>query len=152
MLLDLRAQDNKDRWLLLWNSSTGKLDIADRQRDEAWIAGPGLYNRGWINATQIWFQSESSGYSHLYTFDVQSRAKKAITQGNYEVQDVVLSADKKTFYITTNEVHPGEKQFYRIPVSGGKAERLTTMEGSNTALLSPDEKNIVLLYLSLIHI
>lgn len=146
MLLDLRAQDNKDRWLLLWNSSTGKLDIADRQRDEAWIAGPGLYNRGWINATQIWFQSESSGYSHLYTFDVQSRAKKAITQGNYEVQDVVLSADKKTFYITTNEVHPGEKQFYRIPVSGGKAERLTTMEGSNTALLSPDEKNIVLLY------
>jgi dipeptidyl aminopeptidase/acylaminoacyl peptidase len=43
-------------------------------------------------------------------------------------------------------VHPGEKHFYRLPVTGGKAEKLTTLTGSNTAALSPDEKNIAVVY------
>jgi len=72
--------------------------------------------------------------------------RKAITAGKYEVQQSILSADKKYFYITTNEVHPGEQQFYRLPVAGGKAERITTLTGANQVIISPDEKYIAILY------
>jgi dipeptidyl aminopeptidase/acylaminoacyl peptidase len=149
-IVDIRSQDNKDRWLMTLDTS-GKLKLIDRQRDEAWIGGPGIggfggLNTGWINETDFWFQSEATGYSHLYRVNVETGEKKALTSGKYEVQQAQLSKDKKYFYITTNEVHPGEQQFYRLPVNGGKAERITTMTGANQVTISPDEKYIAILY------
>ena len=149
-ILDVHSQDNKDRWLMMFQPSA-KLKLIDRQRDEAWIGGPGTggfsgTNTGWINENNFWFQSEATGYSHLYTVNVENGEKKALTSGKYEVQQAELSKDKKYFYITTNEVHPGEQQFYRLPVAGGKAERITTMTGANQVTISPDEKYIAILY------
>jgi len=150
-ILDIRSQDNKDRWLMMFDPKATKLKLIDRQRDEAWIGGPGTggfsgTNTGWITENTFWFQSEVTGYSHLYTVNVESGEKKTLTSGKYEVQQAELSKDKKYFYITTNEVHPGEQQFYRLPVMGGKAERITTMTGANQVTISPDEKYIAILY------
>ncbi len=55
-----------------------------------------------------------------------------------------LSGDKNYFYFTSNEVHPGERHFYKISVDGGKAEKITTMTGNNEVTLSPDESAIAL--------
>lgn len=146
-LLNIQSADNKDRWIMLWNAASSKMTLIDRQHDEAWIGGPGgLNNPAWIDENTCWYQSEATGYSHLYTFNIITGEKKALTSGNYEIQQAVLSLDKKYFYTSTNEVHPGEKHFYRLPVKGGKAERLTTMTGSNTVTLSPDEKYLSILY------
>ena len=41
----VRSQDNKDRWIMQLDPSTGELTLLDRQRDEAWIGGPGI--SGW---------------------------------------------------------------------------------------------------------
>lgn len=151
-ILEIRAQDNKDRWLMMFDTSSAKLKLIDRQRDEAWIGGPGTgifggsTNTGWVNEDVFWFQSEATGYSHLYTVNVVTGTKNQVTSGKYEVQQVELSRDKKYFYTTTNEVDPGEQQFYRLPVTGGKAERITTMTGANLVAISPDEKYIAILY------
>src|SRR5689334_4506087 len=40
-MLDIQSDDNKDRWLMMFDESTGRLKLIDRQRDEAWIGGPG---------------------------------------------------------------------------------------------------------------
>jgi dipeptidyl aminopeptidase/acylaminoacyl peptidase len=146
----VRSVDNKDRWIMSLDLATMKLKLLDRQHDDAWIGGPGtgfLGNFGWLgdNVT-AWFQSEESGYSHLYAVDVSTGKKRALTAGHYEVQLTQLSRDKKFFYITTNEVHPGEKQLYKLPVAGGPAERITSMTGSNEVTLSPDEKWIAIRY------
>jgi dipeptidyl aminopeptidase/acylaminoacyl peptidase len=90
--------------------------------------------------------SEASGYSHLYTIDVLTGTRKILTWGTYEVQGAQLSVDKKYFYLTTNQVHPGEKQFYRLTIANNKLERLTTLTGNNTVSLSPDEKYLAILY------
>jgi len=150
-VVDIHSQDNKDRWLMLLDASTGKLKLLSRQRDEAWIGGPGIgfgfgASIGWIDENNFWYQSEETGYSHLYKVDVTTCQKTALTSGKYEVQQAQLSADKKYFYIITNEVHPGEQQFYRLPVNGSKAERVTTMTGANQIVVSPDEKQIAVLY------
>jgi dipeptidyl aminopeptidase/acylaminoacyl peptidase len=150
-ILDVRSQDNKDRWLVLLDTTGNKLRLLDRQRDEAWIGGPGTGgfgsgNTGWIDENNFWYRSEVSGYSHLYSVNVLSGYKKAITAGKYEVQQVQLSLDKKYFYIITNEVHPGEQHFYRLTVADGKKEKITTMTGANQVTVSPDEKYIAILH------
>lgn len=148
VVFDIRANDNKDRWLMLWDTTARKLKLLDRQRDEAWIGGPGIgFGRiGWINETTFWFQSEATGYSHLYTYNMITGEKKALTTGKYEVQQAQLSLDKKYFYITINEVHPGEQHFYRLAIADGKKERITTMTGSNQVAISRDEKWLAILH------
>lgn len=147
-IVNIRSQDNKDRWIMLLDPATGKLSPIDRQRDEAWVAGPGISwgSLGWIDEQTCWFQSEATGYSHLYTVNVATGKRSALTAGKFEVQEAQLSRDKKHFYITTNEVHPGEKQFYKLAVAGGKAERITAMSGAHAVSVSPDEKWIAYRY------
>jgi dipeptidyl aminopeptidase/acylaminoacyl peptidase len=151
-----RTADNKDRWILSFDIATRILKVLDRQRDEAWVAGPGI-NGGWANSGDlgwlgdnrtIWYQSEADGYSHLYITDAITGSKKQITKGKFEVSNVVLSRDKKHFYYVSNEEHPGEKHLYKIPVAGGKAIKLTSGTGAYEPYLSPDEKYIALRYSS----
>lgn len=151
-IVDIRSQDNKDRWIMSVELASGKLQTLDRQHDDAWIAGPGLGwsmgggNIGWIDENTCWFQSEVSGYSHLYTYNFVSKKTNALTSGKFEVQEAKLSADKKTFYITTNEVHPGEQQFYHLNIANKKLTRITQMTGANEVSVSPDEKWIAFRY------
>jgi len=152
-ILELRSRDNKDRWITLLDLETGELKSLDRQRDEAWINGPGIgysfdgATLGWLpDNKHIYFQSEETGYSHLYILDVNSGDKKALTQGEFEVFDPKLSNDKKHWFLTTSEVHPGERHFYKMPLMGGNMEKLTQMTGNNEIYLSPDEKQIAILY------
>ena len=147
------AQDNKDRWIMKLDPTTGKLSLLDRQRDEAWIGGPGISgggfvagNTGWLDNTRFYFQSEASGYSHIYVVDVTTGTKKQLTSGKWEVSDLKLSNDKKSFYFTGNIEHPGISHYYRLPVSGGSPVKLTSMKGGNEVDLSPDEKWLAIRY------
>jgi len=129
-----------------------KLKLIDRQHDDAWIGGPGTggffanTNMGWINNSTVWFHSEETGYSHLYLVDVTIGKKSALTSGKYEVQQAQLSKDRKYFYLVTNEAHPGEKQFYKLPITGGQPERISQLTGAREVQLSPDEKWIAYRY------
>jgi len=149
-VIQARAVDNKDRWIASIDLTTGALITLDRQRDEAWIGGPGIGwggTLGWLpDSKHLYFQSEESGYSHLYLVDVTTKEKKALTSGKFEVFDPFLSKDKKFWYLTTSEVHPGERHFYRMPLMGGKMEQLTSLEGENQVVLSPDEKLLAIIH------
>ena len=152
-IVNVRSKDNKDRWIAKIDLTTGALTNLDRQRDEAWIAGPGIgYSMGggtlgWLpDNKHIYFQSEATGYSHLYVLDVTTGHKKALTSGNYEVFEPYMSNDNKHWYLTTSEVDPGERHFYKMPVMGGKMTQLTSMTGNNNVSLSPDEKTIAILH------
>ncbi|MEY4540829.1 MAG: hypothetical protein RLZZ306_2586, partial [Bacteroidota bacterium] len=148
----VKSQDNKDRWIMRLDPSTRKLQTIDRQRDEAWIGGPGIGfsgttgTLGFLGDNQtLYYQSEADGYSHLYILNLTSSARKQLTKGKFEVQSVQLSRDKRSFYITTNEEHPGEQHCYRMATWGGTRTRLTKMTGSNQVVLSPDETKLAFL-------
>lgn len=151
-LVVVSALDNKDRWIMKLDPQNGKLSVLDRQRDEAWIGGPGIGgffgtdNLAWIDNSIFYFQSEASGYSHIYTMNINTGQKKQITSGKYEVQSLRLSNDKKSFYFSANVEHPGITHYYRIPVSGGTPLKLSSMKGGNEVSLSPDEKWLAIRY------
>lgn len=151
---DIRSQDNKDRWIISLNLGNGKYTEVEHQHDDAWIGGPGIpaYSfdpkvLGFLGDNQtIYFQSEVTGYSHLYTYNLASGTKKQLTSGNWEVRDLALSNDKKTFYLTTNTKHAGNKEFYKISVSGGKLEPILVKDGAHEVAISPDEKTLLVRY------
>ncbi len=71
-----------------------------------------------------------------------SPAARQLTQGKWEIESVSLSADRKKFYITSTEVHPGERHLYAMPVDGGARTKLTSMTGGNAGEVSPDDSTI----------
>lgn len=142
-----RSLDYKDKWYARLDLETGKLTCLFRERNEAWIGGPGGYSFGWMpDNKRIWFQSENDGYDHIYTANVETGEVKKLTSGKFEIFSPQISKDKKSWYFTSSEVHPGERHFYKMPINGGRTEKITGMTGNNEVALSPDEKNIAILY------
>ena len=145
--------DNKDRWIMRLIPETGDLITINRQRDEAWIAGPGIGQENFTgtlgflsDGRTLYFQSEKTGYSHLYTHDLKSGLTTQITRGQFEVYDPFPSRDEKKWYFTANMKHPGIRHFYSTPIKGGKVTQITTRDGNNQVTLSPDEKQLAIRY------
>ena len=156
-VLDVRTRDNKDRWLARLDAETGALTNLDRQRDEAWIAGPGISwwggqsDVGWLpDGETFWFQSERTGYSHLYTVDVQSGALTAVTSGDFEVESAVVTRDGRHFVFQSSEGSPYERHVWRVgvgvDVGGGARERLTRLPGRTDFALHPAGDRLALLH------
>jgi dipeptidyl aminopeptidase/acylaminoacyl peptidase len=142
-----RSADNKDRWVLALDPATAKTRVVVTEHDAAWVDGPGAFTLGWMKDNQrIYFQSERSGYAHLYTVSFDGGEPQPLTSGNWEVTAVQLSDDKTRFFLTTSEVHPGERHLYSMAVEGGERVKLTSMAGNNQAIVSPDEKMAALVY------
>jgi len=150
-VINIISEDNKDRWIMLLNLSDGSLKQIDHQHDDAWIGGPGVgwFSRptlGWMDNEHIYFQSEKTGFSHLYTANVNTGEIKALTQGNFEILEVSLSRDKKTFYITSNKVSPHEQHFYHLSSKGGEMVQVTSKKGGHEVTMSPNEKQLAVRY------
>ncbi|MDZ4698583.1 MAG: prolyl oligopeptidase family serine peptidase [Rhodothermales bacterium] len=144
-VMEIRASDNKDRWIARLHPETGMLSVLDRQTDDAWIAGPGIQTHGWLTDNRhLFFQSERTGYSHLYTVDVETGTIEALTAGTFEVFNPMLSRDGTTWFFTSSEGTPFERHFYTMPAGGGTRTRLTTIPGNNEVALAPDERTLAI--------
>ncbi len=150
------STDNKDRWIAavgLDAETAGTLTPLEHMTDEAWI-NMGFGQVGWLrdNST-LWFLSEETGYSHLFLRHVPDGARRQLTglhesSATYEVSDVRLARDGAFVYFAANLPHPGVREFYRVPVGseGGPVQQLTNLGGLNTAMLSPDERGVLLIH------
>ncbi len=153
-LVNVKSMDNKDRWVMLLDLPSGELQLLDRQHDDAWIGGPGIVgwnfvagNMGWMPDNQhVWYQSEASGYSHIYTVDIDSGTKKQLTRGNFEIINAEISQDKEHFFITANKETPFEHHFYKMPIGGGKMTQITSKPGNHQVSISPDQKTLAIRY------
>ncbi|MGB0984154.1 MAG: prolyl oligopeptidase family serine peptidase [Saprospiraceae bacterium] len=150
-IIEIKALDNKDRWIMSLDLGNGKMTLLERQHDDAWIGGPGIVgwngvpgNVGWLNEESIFYQSEKTGYSHLYCMNLKSGQKKQLTKGDFEIIEADLSNDKKHFYITSNKENAHEHHFYKMPVKGGKMMKITDKVGGHQVVMSPDEQRLAI--------
>lgn len=146
-LVDIRSYDNKDRWICLVDLTNGKLSELEHQHDDAWIGGPGIseWNEEevtlfWSSTTDFIFQSEESGYSHLYHMNLRSQEKKALTNGKWEVRDPFPSHDKKSIYFIANKIHPGVRNGYKLDLATKQITPLFEGHFGIEWSLSPNEK------------
>jgi Tol biopolymer transport system component/acetyl esterase/lipase len=139
-VLMARSADNKDRWVMALEPTTGKTRILASIHDPAWVGGPGNFTLGWLpDNTHVYFESERDGYAHLYTVAITGGEPTQLTSGQFEVSDVQLSNDKTKFYFTSSEGSPFERHLYSMPIGGGPRTRITSLPGNNQVDISPDE-------------
>src|SRR5574343_99837 len=151
---DVRSYDNKDRWIVLIDLAKGTFTEIDHQHDEAWIGGPGISSwngeegtLGWLKDNKtVYFQSEETGYSHLYFYNLIAKKKEQRTEGKWEVHKLELSNDGNAFYVTCNKTHPGNRDFYRYDINARKMVPILTKPGYHDVTLSPDEKTLAVRY------
>lgn len=144
--LQLHSRDNKDRWIVTTGTETPVLDTLDRLSDAAWINYT-HNNFGWLPDNEtIWLQSEASGYSQLYTKRVGARRARALTRGEFVVEEPVLGPDAKYLYFRANARRPGTWEIHRVPVAGGDIETLTDLGGVNHFRLSPDGRSLLVIH------
>jgi dipeptidyl aminopeptidase/acylaminoacyl peptidase len=145
--VQLRAIDNKDRWIATVDFDRHVLVPQHRLTDKAWINWDGN-DFGWLpDGRTLWYLSEESGYAQLYARAPGGKAK-ALTSGRFEVDHPVLSPDGSRFYVRTNKVAPYSYDIYSVPATGGELTRITRFEGLDDFVLSPDGRRLAVLHSS----
>jgi len=140
----LKAFDNKDRWIATVDFDKKALVPQHRLHDNAWV-NYAFNDFGWFNNSQtLYFLSEESGYSHLYTKALTARKAQKLTRGTFEVSDPTLTADDNYLYFKANVSHPGIYEVYRFNLAKAETEQLTNLGGMTDYTLAPDEQKLLL--------
>ena len=143
LALMARAVDNKDRWIATVDLAAGKLAPAHRLTDPAWINW-NFNDFGWLpDSRTLWYLSEESGYSHLYTVVPGARPAQ-LTRGAWEASSPQWSPDGGTAYVLCNRARPGDYEVCVVPRSGGDVREITALDGVEDFTLSPDGSRLLL--------
>jgi dipeptidyl aminopeptidase/acylaminoacyl peptidase len=142
--IQIRAIDNKDRWIATVDFGAHKLVTQHRLTDPAWINW-NFNEFGWEKDDRtLWYVSEESGYAQLYAKSAGGKTN-ALTTGKFEVSTPVVSPDGKWFYLRANAEAPYSYDVYRVAVGGGAMQRVTSVKGMQEFGLSPDGKQVAIL-------
>jgi dipeptidyl aminopeptidase/acylaminoacyl peptidase len=145
-ILSVVSGDFKNRYLYSVASAGGAMTLVDALRDEAWVNGPCFGCNGWTADGRIWYVSEATGYSHLYSVRPDASNKQALTSGNWEVLEVAVTDDGRAFDLNTSEPSPFTRQAYRMPIAGGARTRITSGDGGHSVVFAPDGQRYATVY------
>jgi dipeptidyl aminopeptidase/acylaminoacyl peptidase len=142
-LVRITSTDYEDAWLVVVDlPSLAKREVA-YLHDDAWLDGPLGSTAGWLPGTErVYYGSEATGYAHLYTVSASGGTARALTSGPWEVQAADVSPDGRTIYLHTSEGDFGQVHFYALDVATGRRTRLTTAEGRQDVVVSPDGRTL----------
>jgi dipeptidyl aminopeptidase/acylaminoacyl peptidase len=74
------------------------------------------------------FASEQDGWNHLYSVGTNGGQAVLLTPGNFEAEDVTLSADKKSVLYSSNQDDVDRRHIWRVTLPDGKPQPLTKGE------------------------
>lgn len=138
--------------LMLCNTATGVSGVIYREMDSAWIDIQPLWDDDYINGGWDWlangsaflWASEKDGWRHLYRVSRDGKKETLVTNGNYDVMDIVRVDEKGGYvYFMASPGNATQKYLYRTKLDGkGKAELLSpaTQPGTHDYEISPDAR------------
>jgi dipeptidyl aminopeptidase/acylaminoacyl peptidase len=87
------------------------------------------------------FSSEQDGWNHLYSIATTGGQATLLTPGNFEVEDVALSADKKAVLYSSNQDDVDRRHIWRVALPDGKPQPLTKGESMEWAPVETGQGN-----------
>jgi dipeptidyl aminopeptidase/acylaminoacyl peptidase len=108
----------------LWiaDSTTGSGRLLWRSGEKLDDSLPELTEDGSLNVAangRVVFASEQDGRNHLYSIAASGGAATLLTPGDFDVEDVTLSADKASVIYSSNEGDVDRRHLWRVAVAGG---------------------------------
>ncbi|APP77786.1 S9 family peptidase [Xanthomonas vesicatoria ATCC 35937] len=143
--VEIRAVDNKDRWIASVDLDNAKLQSRHRLSDGAWINWD-FNDFGWLpdNRT-LWLLSEESGYSQLYTVEGNGKPRQR-TRGKWEVSMPVPNADGSGMYFLCNQKWPGDYEVCKLDLRTDQLTEVTVLNGVEGFSLSPNGQQLLVRY------
>ncbi|MEO6330420.1 MAG: prolyl oligopeptidase family serine peptidase [Ginsengibacter sp.] len=83
----------------------------------------------WSAGGELIFPSEKDGWVHLYSLNIQNGNIRLLTPGDGEVENVVLSLDKKEIIYTTNISDIHRRHIWKVNISNGKPVQVSKGNG-----------------------
>lgn len=152
-ILEIKSLDNKHRWIVALDLENNTFKEIEYQHDAAWIGGPGISgwneepgNIDWLNNDIFYFQSEESGYAHLYTYDFKKGKKLQLTTGEYEIHQTFKTNNPLELLVVANKKHPGNREVYRMNVNDKLMTPVLTQEGKYDPVFTSDFASCYYLY------
>ncbi|MGD3335012.1 prolyl oligopeptidase family serine peptidase [Xanthomonas citri pv. citri] len=143
--VEIRAVDNKDRWIASVDLDNARLQPRHRLSDSAWINWD-FNDFGWLpdNRT-LWLLSEESGYSQLYTVEGNGKPRQR-TRGKWEVSMPVPSADGSGMFFLCNQKWPGDYEVCKLDLRNDQLTEITALNGVEGYSLSPNGQQLLVRY------
>ncbi len=111
-------------------------DLASGQTREVWRAAAGRGSNFWGLAgsrqlfwgagDQLVFPWEGDGWLHLYAVPAQGGQARLLTPGNFEVQYVALTPDRKAMVYSSNQDDAHRQHIWRVDIQVGAPKALTS--------------------------
>ena len=139
LVQQLNRLQNTNR-VMVANPKTGATRVLLTETDAAWLENENPFR--WVNDGKnfLWL-SERDGWRHAYLADVQGDGFSKITDGDFDVINVEAVDDVGGWlYYAASPDNPTQRYLYRVPLAGGRAERLSPSHqaGWHTYDISPD--------------
>jgi dipeptidyl-peptidase-4 len=128
-----QAQNREQTYLdLNMADLTGRVTLAFKETTPAWVSIND--NPTFLKDGSFLWQSERSGWNHLYLYDRNGRPVRQVTDGKWEIRNVhgIDEATGWIYFSGTKDSHIAENT-YRVRLQDGVIERLTTGNGHHTA-------------------
>ncbi|HLJ15539.1 MAG TPA: prolyl oligopeptidase family serine peptidase [Bryobacteraceae bacterium] len=114
-------------------------DAATAVGRQVWKAEPGMGSAYhgidsddqifWGDGDHLAFAWERDGWLHLYSVTTEGGAATLLTPGDFEVENVSLSADHKHLVFSSNQNDIDRRHLWRVAIGGGNPEAITQGNG-----------------------
>ena len=95
------------------------------------------------STTDFIWQSERSGFNHLFHYNIDKGLISQITKGNWLVTELLgFNEKKKEIFYTSTQETPLERHLYKVNWNTFKTEKLTNQAGMHTGILSKDGNHL----------
>ncbi|MFC6267308.1 S9 family peptidase [Frigoriflavimonas asaccharolytica] len=99
------------------------------------------------SSTDFIWQSQRSGYNHLFHYNLEKGLVSQITKGDWLVSEILgFNEKKKDIYFTSTKETPLERHLYRINWNTFKMEKLDSETGVHSGILSSDGNELLDVY------
>lgn len=132
-----QLQDREQRWLELRSAALdGRSRTILRETTSAWVEPLGAPL--WLRDGSFLWQSERSGFRHIYRYSTDGSLLRRITSGAWEVRDL-LGVDEKNgvVWFAGTERSPIGLDLYRVRLDGSGLKRVSEAPGTHYATFNP---------------
>jgi dipeptidyl-peptidase-4 len=133
-----QVQDREQTWLDLnfADPGDGKSETVLRETSKAWVSVTGEPH--WLKDGSFLWQSERTGWQHLYHYAADGKLIRQVTSGPWEIRSLygVDETNGLVYFSGTERSHIAPHA-YRIKLDGTGLTRLTQTEGTHRASFNP---------------
>lgn len=125
--------------LLRADPATGSSRVILTESDTAWVDPRG--DLTFVAGTnQFVWNSDRTGFNHLYLYDLEGKLLRQLTEGAWDVDALAgIDSTHRLAYFTAARPSPMERHLYSVLLDGGgNVMQISEAPGTHSALFSPD--------------